>query len=328
MQNFQVVTEADKTWLQYELPKDENVDTYLLSILTDEEMKSIAKIRDEDKKEGTAIYYDITGLVPLSKYLQQVITVKQLCLLLKNTLESFNRMRDAMIETDKIYMNPKYIFISVINIQPKFICIPSVKSFRHFFLSDFLRHIIANAKLKGVTDPSVMHQITSYLGAREKFDSNTMLAYLNRILDMKEEEPVTFSLSGKLLTASSIQLAKPVEEVKKPQVPIAIPKKNPADSTIATITRLKTGEKISIVKPIFRIGKDKDSVDYQILQNSAISRCHAMIIARDDKFFIIDLHSTNHTYVNAQMIPTNQETEIFHGYRISLGNETFYFEVM
>ena len=93
------------------------------------------------------------------------------------------------------------------------------------------------------------------------------------------------------------------------------------------LIRIKNNERIDINKPVFKIGKEKSYVDYFISYNTAISRSHATIITREGKYFIIDTNSTNHTYLNGGMIPSNVETPISHGTRIRLANEEFEFKL-
>lgn len=93
------------------------------------------------------------------------------------------------------------------------------------------------------------------------------------------------------------------------------------------LVRSKTGEKIDLNKPVFRIGKEKSYVDYFVGDNSAISRSHANIIIRDGDYFILDTNSTNHTFVNGQMIQSNVETKLTHGTAIRLANEEFEFKL-
>lgn len=93
------------------------------------------------------------------------------------------------------------------------------------------------------------------------------------------------------------------------------------------LIRAKNNEKIDLNKPVFRIGKEKSYVDYFIGDNSAISRSHANIISRDGEYFVVDTNSTNHTYVNGQMIQSNVETKIAHGAKIKLANEDFEFRL-
>ena len=89
------------------------------------------------------------------------------------------------------------------------------------------------------------------------------------------------------------------------------------------LVRMKNGERIPLNKPVFRIGKERSYVDYFIGDNTAISRSHASVINRDGEFFVVDTNSTNHTYVNGNMIPSNVETKVTHGTMIRLANEDF-----
>lgn len=99
---------------------------------------------------------------------------------------------------------------------------------------------------------------------------------------------------------------------------------NPAAAP-AYLIRAKSGEKIILNKPVFRIGKERSYVDYWVSDNTAVSRAHANIVSRDGEYFIVDTNSTNHTYINGGMIPTNVETRLPHGAKIRLGNEDFEF---
>lgn len=102
---------------------------------------------------------------------------------------------------------------------------------------------------------------------------------------------------------------------------------NPIQMIAPHLIRKKNNEKISLNKPVFRIGKEKSYVDYFIGDNTAISRSHANIISRDGKYFVVDTNSTNHTFVNGTMLQSNQETAIVHGDTIRFANEDFDFKL-
>jgi len=91
------------------------------------------------------------------------------------------------------------------------------------------------------------------------------------------------------------------------------------------LVRIKNGEKVLIDKPRFRIGKEKSYVDYFIGDNTAISRSHADIIVKGNEYYLVDLNSTNHTFVNGSMIHGNTEVQIKNGNRIKFANEDFDF---
>ena len=91
------------------------------------------------------------------------------------------------------------------------------------------------------------------------------------------------------------------------------------------LIRVSTGENIKITKPVFRVGIKKEAVDYVILNNNTVSRSHADIICKNDKYYIFDLESKNKTYVNERVIPSKTEIEIKNSDRIKLSNEEFIF---
>lgn len=91
------------------------------------------------------------------------------------------------------------------------------------------------------------------------------------------------------------------------------------------LLRSSNNERILLDKPIFHIGKERSYVDYCISGNPTISRSHADIIGRNGQFFIVDNNSTNHTYINGEMIPSNTEIPLSHGTKIRLSNEEFEF---
>ncbi len=94
-----------------------------------------------------------------------------------------------------------------------------------------------------------------------------------------------------------------------------------------SLKRVFNGDVVKITKPVFRIGKERSYVDYFVSNSNVISRSHADIIIRDNRYFITDLNSKNKTYVNGRMIMPNREVEIFDGDTITLANEDFLFKV-
>lgn len=102
---------------------------------------------------------------------------------------------------------------------------------------------------------------------------------------------------------------------------------NNANVHFPTLYRVLTEETISINKPVYRLGKERSYVDYFVTNNIAVSRSHADIITRGNKYFVKDLNSKNRTYVNNQELPIQMEVEIHDGDRLKLGNEEFIFNV-
>ena len=93
------------------------------------------------------------------------------------------------------------------------------------------------------------------------------------------------------------------------------------------IIRVRNNERIPVSKEFFRIGTEKNYVDYYIGDNSYISRGHASLVSKDGRFFIIDNNSRNHTYVNGSLITSSTEFELKSGDTFKLANEEFEFKL-
>lgn len=93
----------------------------------------------------------------------------------------------------------------------------------------------------------------------------------------------------------------------------------------ASLVRSKNNETTRITRNEFVVGKERSKVDYCIADNSSISRRHAKIMARGGRYYLVDLGSTNCTYVNGAKSAPNTETEITNGDKIKFADEEFIF---
>lgn len=93
------------------------------------------------------------------------------------------------------------------------------------------------------------------------------------------------------------------------------------------IIRLSNNEKIDISKQIFNLGRDKRSNDYSLSEITTVSRMHAKIFERNGRYYIMDLGSTNKTFVNGVPIPPNTEMALGAGAKIRLAKEDFIFNI-
>lgn len=93
------------------------------------------------------------------------------------------------------------------------------------------------------------------------------------------------------------------------------------------LIRTKGAERIPVNKMLFRIGKERSFVDYWVSDNGAVSRSHADIINRDGAYFVRDNNSTNHTYLDGQMLTSSKEYPLQDGCKLVLGNEEFTFRL-
>lgn len=103
---------------------------------------------------------------------------------------------------------------------------------------------------------------------------------------------------------------------------------NPQPTEKAAIIRIRSRERFIISKFPFTIGRDTPGIDCDIHDNTNVGHKHACIIQRDSAFFVIDRNSTNHTYLNGQMITAGEETPLSDGDKLKFADEEFIFSII
>lgn len=138
------------------------------------------------------------------------------------------------------------------------------------------------------------------------------------------DKTVSIQKRGRELAADEVFPDKlfPAEEMLNEEATVSL---NSHTSEKGYLVRLSTQEKIPVNKSVFRIGKSRNGMDYYIDDNAAISRNHAIILQKEQHYYIIDTDSRNHIYLNGKMIPANQEIELPGYTNLRLADEEFLF---
>ena len=101
----------------------------------------------------------------------------------------------------------------------------------------------------------------------------------------------------------------------------------PEEPVYPILLQVRTEDEFVIDIDLFRMGKKEGECDCAIPDNKYISKHHADIITRLDRYYIIDRGSTNKTFVDGKKIEPETEVELFHGTSIRLANEDFIFNI-
>lgn len=92
------------------------------------------------------------------------------------------------------------------------------------------------------------------------------------------------------------------------------------------LKRLGTGQTKKFTTDVITIGKDVSN-DFILGDNNAVSRKHAEIKFQNGVYYITDLNSTNHTYVDGQQVLPGQMIELYSGSMIKVANEDIVFTI-
>jgi pSer/pThr/pTyr-binding forkhead associated (FHA) protein len=72
------------------------------------------------------------------------------------------------------------------------------------------------------------------------------------------------------------------------------------------------------------IGRDDDN-DI-VLDDEAVSQCHAMLFMHSDGVLLLDLESTNSTFVNGVTVLPDAPVRLTHGDRVAIGRKVLRYE--
>lgn len=87
------------------------------------------------------------------------------------------------------------------------------------------------------------------------------------------------------------------------------------------------GKTVPLKTMPFVIGRSSQGVHLCIADNKTVGRRHAVISYRDGWFYITDLKSLNHVYLDDKQIQPETETQLYDKARIMLGSEAFVFHM-
>lgn len=83
-----------------------------------------------------------------------------------------------------------------------------------------------------------------------------------------------------------------------------------SETTLGTKVWIEyNGRRIPVENNYFRIGADREISDL-LIDIDVISSDHAEIVRHEDRYYLIDLNSTNGTYLNGTGIPPEREIEL------------------
>lgn len=305
------------------------------------------------------IYYSKPSGFTLFSYLENKISLSKFLKLINGFLNIIEYLIQNNLSCGCLVKQFKNIFVDEVTLQTKMIYVPFENAKSVDDTIPFFKKILRLTKLENNDDYIVIQEFISFLDTQNDFDIFEIKRYINNLEShlLKDnssnfDDDFTDIMSSSAnseygeddYTTSMMLESDFDKEDDRTYIMDDDPDLIEDDSdidffsrqsssvaqnyTINTpiLKRLSTSENIYVNKPIFRVGKDRNIVDLYV-NNPAISRSHADIIMKNNKFYIVDLKSKNKTYVNGEVLIPNQEKEIFNDDLLTLANEEFVFKI-
>lgn len=328
-----IENQGSNVLLTYSLEPSDQLDGTSLKALAYKKLQGFVPAAFSQISTTKFIRYNITGMTPISRVLEgQVdsLVIKNIFLGIAGAMQS---ILDNQVNGRVVLMDLDHIYVDDRTGQTSMLCLPV---------------------LTNLPEPTTVLDLCGRILKQSRLDNAAEGGFVRRIQSWLDTTPAFDPLEFKALVQAAAEAPKPVPVRPEPAKPVEIPRIREEDVSMfallnrgvernappappvrepetprcrAYLLRLKTGERIELDKPVFRIGQEQGHADYCVSDNPAVSRSHAQIVCRNGEYFIVDTHSTNHTYINGVMIPSNVENRLPGNARVRLANEDFEFRL-
>lgn len=206
-----------------------------------------------------------------------------------------------------LVLDPEFIFLESKTLDVQLVYLPLKEPVKNIGYVAFLRKAVKDFMPSDNREKELLTEIKEFTEEKEIFSVRELKSFLSAGLKSHEKESSQQNEEKRFYSEEKMASTLFSDE------PVLINK--------------ASGIRISINRENFFIGKERILNDYFIGNNSAISRKHAEIIRKEGKYYIRDLSSSNHIYINGRQIIPEKNYELTNGMLINIGDESFMFSV-
>lgn len=303
----------------------EAINARLHNLIADGYFEDFLPVHLYQKGKETRIMCEVSGLIPISQYFNSSVSKKlflefvyQLSMVIKNCEENRINISNLELQKNMIFIDPKThrikcVFWPLVNNKRSSSAYLFFKQFPYGLCfninenNDYLR------SYKSFFDNNVLFSIHSFEKLLVGLFATSNLNGINVSLDKKN---IFSNKNLHTLEQKNIEYNPFIEDEK-------IINSSVIDGVV--LIRCKTDDVIYVTKKQFRIGSEPKESDLVLHENFYISRNHADIIIRNGKYYVVDHHSKNKTFVDGKIVPAEVEVEIVSGSRLRFADEDFVF---
>lgn len=346
----------NKIYVVCELCKEETVTMTDLEQIQERYHKLLLFPIKESIKEHI-VRYDVSNRTSFSQYVQNYIDEFEFLKLIELIAKSILALDQSENLLSKVCLNPEFMFVDGTE-NCQFLLLPIQSLEDSMRPNEIIKEFILTAHIIPNSNTGIQQFLINYLNFQSVFQLPIFITMLQNMSTRyarsrsisssfyqktSEIAPSTAKQGDNACNIQRKECTKqptirediyiPVEDenatiLLTPQSNETVPLRQLQSICRAYINRIRTKERVEVTKPVFRIGKEAIYVDYYVEGNPAVSRCHAMVIRRGNRFFVRDTNSTNHTFVDDVMLRKNEEKEVESGSKVILADEEFYFEIV
>ena len=325
---YRIVSRGSLVTIKSKLSLGEQINEREINVFERQLFRGCFRPRQEGKK---IIIYTAPDVIELGAYLKNGLEEDVFYQIIAQTVEMTKRIEMNGLYLHNLMLQPELVYISERTKELFFVYQPIISRTTsgnvYAFLGDITQLAIKNSKeekefLKAfekflndtknykIEDiekyirkmyPQVFRKIVTADAGKSGFITNDRASYENHYHREEDEEGTTLLVEGDEGGTTLLQ-----------------------QEAFPIFERKNTGESVEINKNIFTIGKENES-DFIVSNNKAISRRHAVIEKINGNYYLTDKKSTNHTYLNGEILEPERAYVLSDNDNIRIADEEFIF---
>ncbi|MBR6403252.1 MAG: FHA domain-containing protein [Eubacterium sp.] len=292
----------DEFTLNFKLEEDVPIDQFEMTMYNYEFVGNKTKCSCVAVDGVRALQFKVPATLPLEQFLLKQLYKGEFLAMLSNILNQLIYFTENNMSLNKILLNVHYMYIELSTLDIQLLYMPVNKNFADCNVTEFIQNFISKVRFANMDSVECVDQILKYLDSKLMFDLEDFYQYILSLEEenINEDESIETTGDGTTVLATSENYNNPVPY----------------------LVRVSTNELIPILNKEFMVGKSVNC-DYQIIDNSKISRRHAVFRISNGECYVRDNGSTNHTFVNGKLLQPGVEIMLSNDDYIRLGDEEF-----
>lgn len=301
--------------------------------------------------KNNVLQYDISAFTTLQFYLGCILGQQQFVELIRSCIVIFRAMQRRYLHIERLLSGFEQIYIQMVKKRVYFIYVPIVEQVGTFSLPTFFQQLIDQTTCSDYNFTLFAEQYRNFLHRPTAFSLHEFEAFIGAISVAATPAPPVpaepqrpSSWYGQPQQSGGYYIPTPTgPSVQTRQAPaetgtvllgeggtVLLEAQGTAvhDSMSGVLTRTKNGEQTMVDHTPFVIGRESGRADLAIMDNPTIGRVHAVIIVRENHYYLKDHGSLNKSYLNGAVLEPEREYPLEDGAQIRLSNEEFIFQIV
>lgn len=223
MNNFEYENQLGTVHLVYHIQPQDEVDTFVLGMLCNNEIQGIAKTLFTQIDSEKLVKYNVSSKISVSRFFDGPVNKKRLIGVFSGIVDAMLSVEEYMIDQRTLVLDLDYIFTDVSTNETIMICLPleSMGVDSGLDMNAFFKNIIFSTKFDQTENCDYVAQILNCLNSNPTLSLNRfkkLLDELSKPQESKETAKPTVNAGKPIQVSTSTPVLKSLDEVMPTEV--------------------------------------------------------------------------------------------------------------